>query len=158
MTCPKAGFRLILLVFTVAIISMGCLGGYGTMKTNLRWLELSQARELPRGYTYYFCGRSNIPYALVGIEPGWTFKSRFWFKVDTMDQVYDLVENLSDLHIDAGEKTAADILTPQGEKVGVWISYYSSSVVQVDAKGKVVSVYNPYNPNEDDRISPWNAP
>ena len=154
MTHPlRKALIFVLILLSSTLFLSGCLSGYGEMKPNPQWQELNSNRQLPQDYKYYFCGRSNIPYAVVGIAPEWTFKGRFWFDTDTMEQVYYLVDSLSDLHPHPGPRVSADILSAGGAKIGVWFSHYPNSVVQVDEEKKTVSVLNPYNPNNEAGLS-----
>ncbi len=57
---------------------------------------------------------------------------RLWFKIESMDQVYEKIEKLSYLNSDATILRTADILDHQGNRIGAWFSYFFSTPVKVD--------------------------
>lgn len=139
------------LLLAGVIMIAGCMGSYGKLVSNPVIQAQFNTRTLSETYQYYYSGRSGLPYAVVGIDPKYRFNSRLWFKIDTMDQVYQKIRNLSDLHIDAASMRAADILDNEGNLIGVWFSYYYYTPVRIDPKTGMVEIFNPYDPNEDDR-------
>jgi hypothetical protein len=90
-----------------------------------------------------------MPYAVVGIDNAYGFSDRFWFKIDDKQEVYKKIANLSELHVSSTRLFTSDILDSQGQKLGIWFSFYNYSPVLVDDDTRMVTVYNPYNPNED---------
>jgi hypothetical protein len=138
----------LLLMFTGVLA--GCVGNYGTIRTNTALLDQYKGGALP-DYNYYYCGRSSIPYAVVGIDNTYGFSDRLWFKIESKEEVYKKIANLSELHMDSTRLFTSDILDTQGQKLGVWFSFYSYSPVRVDNETRMVEVYNPYNPNDDRR-------
>lgn len=129
----------------------GCMGPYGELVSSPATQEQYHTRSLPDTYQYYYSGRSGLPYAVVGINKKYQFNSRLWFKIDTMDQVYQKISDLSNLHPDATRMRTADILDHKGNKIGVWFSYYYYTPVRINPETGVVEIFNPYDPNEDDR-------
>lgn len=142
--------RLFLLLMVAGILS-GCAGNYGTIRSNTALLDQYRGGGLPDHYNYYYCGRSSLPYAVVGIDRSYGFNERVWFKIDAKQEVYKKIYNLSDLHRDASRLFTSDILDTQGQKIGVWFSFYTTTPVQIDPETRMVTVYNPYNPNDDYR-------
>ncbi len=129
----------------------GCMGPYGDLVSSPAAQEQYHTTSLPDTYQYYYSGRSGLPYAVVGINKKYRFNSRFWFKIDTMDQVYQKIGDLSNLHPDASRMRTADILDHKGNKIGVWFSYYYYTPVRINPEAGTVEIFNPYDPNEDDR-------
>jgi hypothetical protein len=142
--------RLFLLWAAAAILS-GCAGNYGAIHSNAVLLDQYKGGGLPDQYNYYYCGRSSIPYAVVGIDKSYGFNERVWFKIASKEEVYKKIANLSDLHRDATHLFTSDILDTQGRKIGIWFSFYNTTPVQIDPETRMVNVYNPYNPNDDYR-------
>lgn len=132
------------------LVLIGCAGTYGRLSQDPDLLARYENHQLPADYTYYYIGRSTIPYAVVGIDPAWEFNKGFWSGIGTMDEVHHKIDNLSDLHPRAWDVTASHILDHQGNKIGVWYSYYRHTPVKIDAEKRMVTVYSPYNPNEDE--------
>ncbi len=139
-----------LLLAAFAMIA-GCMGSYGELVSSPATQEQYHTRSLAETYQYYYSGRSGLPYAVVGINKKYRFNSRLWFKIDTMDQVYQKISDLSNLHPDATRMRTADILDHKGNKIGVWFSYYYYTPVRINPETGVVEIFNPYDPNEDDR-------
>lgn len=130
-------------VFLLTILA-GCMQNYGRLKSNPELTDaFTNQRALP-DYNYYYCGRENLPYAVVGIDPDYQFEDRLWYKIETKEQVYKQAGGVVDWnHIWA---RGADILDPSGNRIGIWFSYYQSTTVEVGPGNRVV-VYNPYSPN-----------
>ncbi len=128
----------------------GCVGT-GALRPNPGLLGKYQERALPRDYNYYYCGRSKLPYAVVGIDKALEFNDRVWFKIEYGQDVYKKIAGLSQLHMDSNTLYHSDILDTEGKKIGVWFSYYHSTTVRVNAETGFVEVFNPYDPNEDDQ-------
>ncbi len=145
----STGICIALLV--VSAMTAGCMGSYGKFVSNPVIMEQYQTGTLSDAYQYYYCGREGLPYAVVGIDKKYQFNSRLWFAIDSMDQVYRKISNLSDLHPDASRMRAADILDQNGNLIGAWFSYYYYTPVRINPKTGMVEIFNPYNPNEDDR-------
>jgi hypothetical protein len=143
-----------LLMTGMALIG-GCTGSYGKLVTSPVSLDQYRQQALPADLQYYYCGRSGLPYAVVGIDNTYRFNDRVWFKIDTMDEVYKKIANLSDLHPNARFMRAADILDPQGRRIGVWFSFYHYTPVRVDEDSGILNIFNPYDPDEEQGLI-WN--
>lgn len=142
---PFVLFLLVLLSFAT-----GCVGSFGALQPNPGLLGQYQERNLPGDYTYYYCGRSTMPYAVVGIDKTLGFNDRVWFKIESKQDIYQKIAGLSQLHQDSGILYHSDILDTTGKKIGIWFSHYSYTPVRVDPETRWVEIFNPYNPNEDD--------
>lgn len=138
-------------VVILSIFLIGCVGVSGKLKSNPTLLTQYKDRALSKTYNYYYCGRSSLPYAVVGIDNTYGFNDRLWFKIESEQAVYEKIRNLSDLEIDSFPMAGADILDGQGNKIGVWFSHYRHTPVRVDDKSRKVEVFNPYNPNDEYR-------
>ena len=147
---PSKG-RLGWVVVILSIFLIGCVGVSGKLKSNPTLLAQYKDKALSKTYNYYYCGRSSLPYAVVGIDNTYGFNDRLWFKIESEQAVYEKIRNLSDLEIDSFPMAGADILDGQGNKIGVWFSHYRHTPVRVDDKSRMVEVFNPYNPNDEDR-------
>jgi len=130
----------------------GCTPGtWGRLTHSKELMGQYQDKGLADTYTYYYCGRSSIPYAVVGIDPAYTFDSKFWFKIDSLDEVYRKIGNLSSLEAFHTIMYAKDIMSPSGAVIGTWFSYYNTTAVEVNEENKEINVFNPYKPSS--RIS-----
>ena len=143
--------HLILLLAGMVLIG-ACSGSYGKLVTSPVSKDQYRHKTLPADLDYYYCGRSGLPYAVVGIDGTYRFNARVWFKIESMDEVYEKINNLSDLHPHARNMRVADILDPGGRRIGVWFSYYYHTPVRVDPDSGVLDIFNPYDPDENEEL------
>ncbi len=101
-----------LLLAGMALVG-ACAGSYGKLVTSPASLDRYRHQTLPADLQYYYCGRSGLPYAVIGIDDTYRFNDRVWFRIDTMAEVYEKIENLSDLHPGARTIRASEILDPK---------------------------------------------
>jgi len=141
-----------MLVLAGLVLIGACAGSYGKLVTSPASLEEYRQQTLPADLRYYYCGRSGLPYAVIGIDDTYRFNDRVWFKIESMDKVYEKIYNLSDLHPFARTMRVADILDPGCRRIGVWFSYYHHTPVRVDPDFGVLDIFNPYDPDEDERL------
>jgi hypothetical protein len=141
---------LFFVLFLAVALTFSCMGSYGKLVSNSQVLDQYRTNTLPETFQYYYCGRSGLPYAVVGIDETIRFNDRIWFKIDSMKEVYAKIHNLSDLHPGATRMGAADILDPGGNRIGVWFSYYHHTPVRINPQTGVLEIFNPYDPTEDD--------
>ena len=139
--------RFILLLVGMVFIN-ACAGSYGKLVTSPVSGDQYRQQSLPADFDYYYCGRSGLPYAVIGIDDTYRFNDRVWFKIEPMDEVYQKIANLSDLHPHARSMRTADILDPDGRRIGVWFSFYHHTPVRVDPDSGVLDIFNPYDPDE----------
>jgi hypothetical protein len=138
-------FRAAVMAVSVLLILPGCMSNYGRLKTNPDLTDaFTNQRALP-DYNYYYCGRENLPYAVVGIDPAYQFEDRVWFKIETKEEVYKKAAGILAWN-DIWSK-GAEILDPSGNRIGIWFSYYQHTTIKVGPENKV-AVYNPYSPNK----------
>lgn len=100
-------------------------------------------KETLPDYNYYYTGRSNLPYAVIGVDPGYEINSRFWNKIETKDMVTEKVGELMPVH--PYDMNTARILDKDGKQIGIWFSYYPGTVVKL-GQGRSLIVYSPYKP------------
>ncbi len=143
----KNGLGTAVLIICLVIFT-GCLGGgWGRLKHSQDLMVSYQGKTLPETLNYYYCGRSSIPYAVIGIDQAYTFEGKSWLKIESTDDLYYKIGNLSDLEPDLTTMSGKDILGPDGRVIGLWFSYYSSTGVRVDEENGIVEVFNPYKPS-----------
>jgi hypothetical protein len=142
----------VLLILIGMVLTGACAGSYGKLVTSPAALDQYRQQALPAGFQYYYCGRSGLPYAVVGIDDTYRFNDRVWFRIESMDEVYEKIDHLSDLHPHARSMRAADILDPAGNRIGVWFSYYHHTPVRVAPDSGILDIFNPYDPDEDDGL------
>ncbi len=138
------------LLTLLALTLVSCTAKYGYLKNNQFPADLSDTGSLLPDYDYYYAGRADLPYAVIGINRNYKFVDRGWFKIDNRADISNKIYRLDDRpgvgvsnHI-----LFADIVSSSGTKVGVWFSYYTDTVIEVDLASKTIIVLNPYTPGE----------
>jgi hypothetical protein len=140
------GVCIVLLLALSAMIT-GCAGVYGRLASDPVIFDQYRAGSLPENYQYFFSGRPGLPDAVAGIDESYQLQGRLWFKIDTMNTVYDKIRNLSDLNPEATTLQTADILDNHGNKIGVWFSYYYYAPVRIDPENRIVEILDPNTPS-----------
>ena len=148
----KKFFLYILVLLVLQVTLTGCIENHGRIISNPTLFEDYKTRQALPEYHYYYCGRSGLPYAVVGIDPKYIFSDRLWHKIETKEDVYKKIEGLMPTPWESFRVTSADIFDSSGNKVGIWFSYYYTTTVKIVPGTNIIEVYNPYNPNEDGRI------
>ena len=126
----------------------GCAGSFGKIQSNQSlsgsYKDTLQIEE----FNYYYCGRSGLPYAVIGIDKKYKFNDRVWHQINTLDDLLLKIDSLIDTPQNYYKMTVADILDTAGDKIGVWFSYYYYTVVKINQDDNIIDVLNPYNPND----------
>jgi uncharacterized protein YceK len=145
MKMQKISLYLVMLLFL-----SGCAGSFGKIQFN-QSLSSSYKNTLQiEEFNYYYCGRSGLPYAVIGIDKKYKFNDRVWHKINTLDDLFLKIDRLTDTHENYYKMTVADILDFKGDKIGVWFSYYNYAVVKSSQDNNIIDVLNPYNPNDSE--------
>ncbi len=69
-------------VLIVATMVSGCFENYGRLKHNDEVTRAFQTYQVEPDYKYYYYGRTNMPYAIVGIDRAYYMQSTVWREVD----------------------------------------------------------------------------
>ena len=105
-----------------AIVLSGCIENYGRIKRNPEITQAFQSYEVEPDYKYYYYGLPSYPYAIIGIDPAYHVNSRVWREIDPeTEQFRKMVFRVWDADHHSSI-TGASILSPTGEKVGLWYS------------------------------------
>ena len=113
-------FPLLMGIFVPALIA-GCAGNYGNLKRDTEVQQAFETNQVPMDYKYYYYGFDTRPYVIFGIEPEYEMNSKMWREV--MPNTAEFKEMTRWVWEDYGYyKFGADILNPQGKKVGVFYS------------------------------------
>jgi len=128
-------------LFVSALIS-GCFENYGRLKHNADITREFQTHQMALDYQYYYYGRSNMPYAIVGIDRAYHMQSRVWRKADRdteqfrkmifwvwEDYRYQYQRNFT---------MGAVILDPEGKKVGIWYSGLWWAAIRFEENNRIV--------------------
>lgn len=143
-TANKQGVKIALTLIAALIIIPGCMADYGQLKGDPALTDMFQDMDALPDYNYYYNGRANVPYALVGIDPQYEFQDRVWHRIESRADVVKKVTNMRSF--DRVWSQGAEIVDPSGNRLGIWFSYYRHTTVKV-GPGNKVAVYSPYVPN-----------
>jgi hypothetical protein len=136
---------------TVILLSLlliwGCASGpHGGLAYDREVTRMFSGNSVPADYRYYNTGRSGMPYAIIGIDPQYQLITRWWDPVTpNTTEFKKLVDFIwkPDIWYRIEPAQGAWILSPAGEKIGVWYSMYPSTAITVK-EGHQVDIYSPY--------------
>ena len=131
--------RLLTISVIVMIVISGCFDNYGRLRRSTEVQKMFETGQLPSEYNYYFFGRRNQPYAVMGLEPDWTLRSKMWRKVELTTEEFKYMTKW--IWEDLGYyKYGANILDPEFEKIGIIYTSAWMATVKVDKDTKTVEV------------------
>jgi hypothetical protein len=136
---------LVILNLTVMMLLVGCLQNYGRIQGNDDLTAAFSERQMLPDYTYYFCGRYNTPWAIIGIAPAYTLKDRMWTKITSSESFEDLSENI--YYRDRFFARGADMLDPSGNHVGIYYSDFTSTAIKMLPENGL-EIVCPYKDNQ----------
>ena len=129
------------------IVMSGCFENYGRLQRDHAVAMAFENGELPHEYHYHFFGIRDQPYAVMGLEPDWTLKSRMWRTVELSTEEFKYMTKW--VWEDLGYyKYGANILDPEFEKIGIIYTASFMVAVKVDKDTKTVEVM-PHVKNND---------
>lgn len=116
----------------------GC-DNYGKLQRDQSLTKAFQNYQVDDGYTYYYLGRNNLPYAIAGIDPRYTLKSEFWQPVEPKTEQFKIM--IYWIWTDHNyEPYGAYIIGAGGEKVGIFYSSIDRVAIYIDNANKTVSL------------------
>jgi len=125
------------LVITVTL--GGCFENYGRLKHNAEITHAFQNNQVAPDYQYYYYGRTNQPYAIVGIDRTYHMRSRVWRQVDhDTEQFKEMVFWVWDVGPWNSPLSGADITDPGGKKVGIWYSSIWFAAIRFEEGNRIV--------------------
>ncbi len=115
-------------IIILALVA-GCSGKYGSYKRDTEVQLAFESNQVPADYKYYYYGLGNETIAIFGIEPKYEMNSRMW-KEATPD-TSEFKEITRWVWEDYGYyKFGADILDPDGNKVGILYTAIDETIVK----------------------------
>lgn len=144
---------LICFVMMGLALLIGCSGKFGSLKRDQEVQQLFESSRLPLEYKYYYDGYSSYPYVIFGIAPQYEMNSKMWR--EAAPDTEDFAKMVKTVWEDYGYyKFGADILDPNGKKVGILYSaIYETSIKFVGDNQIVVMPNSPFlwGPGGDDQ-------
>ncbi len=137
-------FYWIIVLFSVFFMA-GCMELYGSLRPNPDIEKFFYGKKQLPDFNYYYNGRSDLPYAVIGIHKDYNFNDRVWIRIEDNSDVYDKIDHILHSPKSRNNTIGADILDSSGNKVGIWFSYYRHTVVKVYPDMRI-DVFSPYRP------------
>ncbi len=142
-------FKLSLAV-SLLFLTAGCMKNYGRFTLDAQVKQTFQKGASQPGYRYFYTGREGIPYAIIGIDKGYTVPSKLWIAFEP--QPSQLKKKASHIYYSEHDNPyGAHIVSPSGEIIGVWYSNVYNRSVKVDQENRTVEIL--YKNPELDRTS-----
>ena len=118
------GFRSAVYVLILSLMAIGCSGSYGSLQRDPQVTTAFDDNSVNPNYQYFYYGRSNQPYVIVGIDRTYYMDSKMWREVEpNTDQFKEMVYWIwTDILYARYYGKGAHILDPQGNRVGLWYS------------------------------------
>jgi hypothetical protein len=123
-------FVLIVCLFSSGIIT-GCIGNYGRVKRNTFISRAFETDRVPSNYNYYYYGRTNMPYIIIGIDPSYNLHSKMWRKIEPGSKQFKKMTRWVWSGYDYYPR-GADIVDDAGTKIGIWYSGVRWSAVKLE--------------------------
>jgi len=131
--------RLLTISVIVMVVISGCFENYGRLRRSTEVQKMFETGQLPSEYNYHFYGLRSHPHAVMGLEPGWTFRSKIWRKVELSTEEFRYMTKW--IWEDLGYyKYGAEILNPEFEKIGIIYTSSFMVAVKVDKDTKTVEL------------------
>jgi hypothetical protein len=131
--------RLLAISVFIMIVMLGCLENYGRLQRSTEVQMMFETGQLPSEYNYHFFGSRNHPFAVMGLQPDWTLRSKMWRKVELSTEEFKYMTKW--VWEDFGYyKYGANILDPEFVKIGIIYTSSWMAAVKVDKDTKTVEV------------------
>ena len=131
---------LIVCLLIVTVLT-GCFSNYGRVKRNTEITQAFEANQVPPNYKYYYYGRNTMPYIIIGIDPSYNLKSRLWQEVQSDTKQFKKMTYWvwTDYYWSPDSPLGAEILDPNGNKIGIWYSGVRWAAVKMkDDQGNIM--------------------
>jgi len=130
----------------LVLMAAGCTKNYGQFSKSAEVSLAFQQGDHQPDYQYFYAGRDNMPYAIIGIDRSYTVPSRYWIPFDPESgMLRKMSDNMYGKH--SYYPAGYHILDPDGNIIGVWFSSVNQYSVSVDQQNRTVEVLfrNPEN-------------
>ena len=128
-----------IVIITLTLIA-GCSANYGSLKRDAEVQQAFESNQVPMDYKYYYYADSE-PYVVFGIEPKYEMDSNMWR--DVSPDTEEFKEMTRWIWEDYGYyKFGADILDPNGVKVGIMYTAINQTSVKFVGDNQIVVMPN----------------
>jgi hypothetical protein len=123
----------------IMIVMSGCFKNYGRLNRSSEIQNAFESNQVPSDYRYFFYGSRNWPYAVMGLGPDYNLHSRMWRSVEPDTTEFKHMTRF--VWADYGYYPyGANILDPEGQKIGIIYTSSWMAAVKVDKDNKTVEV------------------
>lgn len=130
----------LILILACMLSVCGCLGTYGTLRSDPGVTRMLATGNALPDYHYYYTGLADAPLAVIGIAPEYSLKSRFWHPIQTRAEVAAMVARTGCRLRD--NPVGFRMLDASGNQVGFWYSHIHNAVIQ-PGENNEIDVYAP---------------
>ena len=131
-------FMPIAIVIITLTLTAGCTANFGRLKRNADVQQAFESNQVPMEYKYYYFADSE-PYVVFGIEPKYEMNSNMWR--DISPDTAEFKEMIRWVWEDYGYyKFGADILDPNGVKVGIMYTAINDTAVKFVGENEIVVI------------------
>jgi hypothetical protein len=117
----------------------GCLENYGRFSRDAQVSHAFRSGSVPQELNYFYAGKETMPYAIMGIDPGYEISSSFWTAFEPQpEQMRKMSSNIYGK--DRYDPYGFNILDPDGAIVGIWFSSLHFPSINVDQQNRTVKV------------------
>jgi hypothetical protein len=131
-----------ILLFLSSTLLTGCFENYGRLKHNMDVTRAFTNNQIMQDYKYYYYGRTNMPYAVIGIDREYQMRSKMWREVDQNTEKFkEMVFWVWDDYRYSNQYNfikGADILDPDGKKIGIWYSGLWWAAIRFEENKRIV--------------------
>ena len=138
---PKRRRRCVMLLAGVALVVglSGCLQNYGRFNRDAQVSQAFRSGEVPPELNYYYAGRDTMPYAIMGIDPGYTIPTSLWIAFEPQpEQLRKMSANIYGKQ--RYDPYGFNMLAPDGAIVGIWFSSLHFPIVSIDQQNRTLEV------------------
>ncbi len=136
----RRGLCFVLLVVPALAVGLsGCLQNYGRFSRDAQVNLAFQSGSVPSELNYYYAGRQSMPYAIMGIKPGYVVPSSLWIAFEPEpEQLKKMITNIYGK--DRYDPYGFNVLDPDGAVIGIWFSSLHFPSVKIDQQNRTVEV------------------
>jgi hypothetical protein len=130
---------LVICLLIGAVIVSGCANNYGRVVRSSEVTAAFEQGQAVGSYNYYYSGREGSPYALIGIDKAYKVPSKLWQPFVPSTEVLQRKATFIYKNYDEAPY-GAEIIDPDGQRIGVWYSRVLAVHSEIDTEAKTVSV------------------
>ena len=131
------------IVLVILALTSGCSAEYGRYLRDAEVQQAFESKQVPRNYKYFHYSDAE-PYVILGLDTRYHMKSRMWREVSADTEAFN--EMVLFIWEDYGYyKFGADILDPDGKKVGILYTAIRETTIKFVGDYEIVVIPNkPY--------------